>query len=573
MDPRRFTALTDANGNRWVMRQEKRPGQTYGREFVTVFVDDYAKLGMMITRGTTLRVLMMMPLTLRVHCWLPLNQAALANVLKTTQPNISTALRELLQLGALERKRENGVLVYRLPETWLWRGTVGQYHQRRRERAGDSPPVTGGGQGSTISDARQMDIAAVLPPPWAGEPNSLRQIPDDPEPPADQRGPAAASLPDPDPFGDHTPANRRRQRHTQPVARPPESIHSAAIGCGRPRLPEIPPPRRLEPTTPPGGIVMLRIVAAVVLALAASVAQAQPADRPLRIIVPFTPAGTSDIIARIMADAAAPSFPRGIVVENRPGAGGQIGVAEAARAAPDGTTLLQCAFGPCGANPGLYPNAPFDLLRDFRGVIVTAAVRNVMTVRKDLPAQTLAEFIALARATPGGLTYASSGVGASNHLAPELFRGIAGFTLTHVPYRGSGPAITDLVGGRVDIFFDNLPSILPHIREGRARALAAASAQRIPQLPDLATFGEQGVAGMVIDSWFGFIAPAATPDATIAALNAAFARTLADPAVRARIEQTGAIPLGGTAAEADQHMQTEVARWGKVVREANIRAE
>jgi tripartite-type tricarboxylate transporter receptor subunit TctC len=317
---------------------------------------------------------------------------------------------------------------------------------------------------------------------------------------------------------------------------------------------------------------MLRLAAALLL-LASATAWAQPADRPLRIIVPFTPAGTSDIIARIMADAAAPSFPRGIVVENRPGAGGQIGVAEAARAAPDGTTLLQCAFGPCGANPGLYPNAPFDLLRDFRGVIVSAAVRNVMTVRKDLPAQTLAEFIALAKATPGGLTYASSGVGASNHLAPELLRGIAGFTLTHVPYRGSGPAITDLVGGRVDIFFDNLPSILPHILEGRARALAAASAQRIPQLPGVPTFGEQGVAGMVIDSWFGFIAPAATPDATIAALNAAFARTLADPAVRARIEQTGAIPLGGTAAEADQHMRGEVARWGKVVRDANIRAE
>lgn len=318
---------------------------------------------------------------------------------------------------------------------------------------------------------------------------------------------------------------------------------------------------------------MLRLVAAAVLALVAGTAHAQPADRPLRIVVPFTPAGTSDIIARIMADAAAPSFPRGIVVENRPGAGGQIGVAEVARAAPDGSTLLQCAFGPCGANPALYPNAPFDLLRDFKGVIVSAAVRNVMTVRKDLPAQTLAEFIALAKATPGGLTYASSGIGASNHLAPELLRGIAGFQLTHVPYRGSGPAITDLVGGRVDIFFDNLPSILPHIREGRARALAAASAQRIPQLPDVPTFGEAGVAGMVIDSWFGFIAPAATPDATIAALNAAFARTLADPAVRARIEQTGALPLGGTAAEADAHMRGEVARWGKVVREANIRAE
>jgi tripartite-type tricarboxylate transporter receptor subunit TctC len=315
------------------------------------------------------------------------------------------------------------------------------------------------------------------------------------------------------------------------------------------------------------------MLAALLATVAASLAQAQLPDRPLRIVVPFTPAGTSDIVARIMADAASPQFPRGIVVENRPGAGGNIGVAEVARAAPDGATLLQCAFGPCGANPALHANTSFDLLRDFRGVIVSAAVRNVMSVRKDLPAATLAELIALAKATPAGLTYASSGIGASNHLAPELFRGVVGFNLTHVPYRGSGPAITDLVGGRVDIFFDNLPSILPHIREGRVRALAAASAERIPQLPDVPTFAEAGVPGMVIDSWFGFIAPSGTPDATILALNAAFARTLADPAVRERIAATGAIPLGGTAAEADAHMRSEVARWGKVVRDAGIKPE
>jgi tripartite-type tricarboxylate transporter receptor subunit TctC len=312
-------------------------------------------------------------------------------------------------------------------------------------------------------------------------------------------------------------------------------------------------------------------LAACILLAAAPAAQAQLPDRPIRIVVPFTPAGTSDIVARILADAAGQNLPRGVVVENRPGAGGNIGAAEVARSAPDGATLLQCAFGPCGATPSLSVNPGFAMPRDFRGVILTAAVRNVMTVRKDLPAKDLAEFRALMRQQ--NLTFASSGIGASNHLAPELLRGILGAQATHVPYRGSGPAITDIVGGRVDIFFDNLPSILPHIRAGSVRALAAASAQRIPQLPDVPTFAEAGIDGMVIDSWFGFIAPAATPDATVAALNAAFARALADPVVRSRIEAAGASVLGGTPEDADRHMRSEVERWARVVKEAGIRPE
>jgi tripartite-type tricarboxylate transporter receptor subunit TctC len=319
----------------------------------------------------------------------------------------------------------------------------------------------------------------------------------------------------------------------------------------------------------------MRLAAATAaLLLAATQAAAQLPDRPLRIIVPFPPGGTSDIVARIMAEAAAPNVPRGIVVENRAGAGGSIGAAEAARAAPDGSTLLQCAFGPCGATPALAASPGYDLLRDFRGVILSAAVRNVMTIRRDFPATDLAGFVAYVRRPGATLTYASSGIGASNHLAPELLRGVLGAgTFTHVPYRGSGPAIIDLVAGRVDIFFDNLPSILPHITDGRVRALAAASAQRIPQLPAVPTFAEAGLDGLVIDSWFGFIAPAATPDAAIAALNAAFARTLADPAVRARIEAAGATVLGGSAAEADAHMRAEVARWTSVVRAAGIKAD
>lgn len=294
-------------------------------------------------------------------------------------------------------------------------------------------------------------------------------------------------------------------------------------------------------------------------------------ERPVRIIVPFPPGGTSDIVARVLAEAASPHLPRGVVVENRGGAGGNIGAAEAARGAADGTVLLQCAFGPCGANPALYANPGYDLLSDFAPVILTGAVRNVMAVRRDLPATNVQEFLAMARART--ISFGSSGVGASNHLGPELLRSVTGIEMTHVPYRGSGPAITDLVASRIDVFFDNLPSILPHIRAGTVRALAAVSAERLPELPDLPTFAEQGVQGMAIDSWFGFMAPARTPPAAIAALNAAFNRALAEPAVRARLGELGAAPLGGTPEQMGAHVRAEVARWAEVVQRQRIRAE
>lgn len=318
---------------------------------------------------------------------------------------------------------------------------------------------------------------------------------------------------------------------------------------------------------------MRHVLIAIMLLFALPLAAADLPDRPVRIIVPFTPGGTSDIVARVLAEAATPMLPRGAVVENKGGAGGNIGMAEAARGTPDGTVLVQCAFGPCGANPALYANPGYDLQRDFAPVIISGAVRNVMAVRRELPVQDVAGFVALARAQPGSLTFGSSGVGASNHLGPELLRSLLGLEMNHVPYRGSAPAITDLIAGRIDIFFDNLPSILPHIRGGAVRALAAASAARIPELPQVPTFGEGGVQGMVIDSWFGFMAPARTPPAAIAALNAAFARALADETVRRRLAELAVTPVGGTPEQMGAHIQTEVARWAEVVRRNNIRAE
>jgi tripartite-type tricarboxylate transporter receptor subunit TctC len=296
-------------------------------------------------------------------------------------------------------------------------------------------------------------------------------------------------------------------------------------------------------------------------------------DRPVKIIVPFPPGGTSDIVARVVANAASPLLPRGAIIENRSGAGGNIGAAEVARSPADGTVLLQCAFGPCAANPALYAAPGYDLGKDFTGVILTGAVRNVMSVRKDFPAQSVGELIALAKREPGKLTFGSSGVGASNHLGPELLRSVTGVEMTHVPYRGSAPAIVDLSAGRVDIFFDNLPSILPHIRAGAVRALAAAAAERIPELPDVPTFKEAGIDGMVIDSWFGFLAPAGTPAPAIRALNAAFGQGLADPAVKKRLEELGVTPLGGTPEAISEHVRSEAKRWRDVVERNKIRAE
>jgi tripartite-type tricarboxylate transporter receptor subunit TctC len=313
------------------------------------------------------------------------------------------------------------------------------------------------------------------------------------------------------------------------------------------------------------------ILAAALAALLPLGARAQAPERPVRLLVPFPPGGTTDIVARILANGT--RLPAGVVVENKAGAGGNIGTAEVARAAPDGTTLALCTIGTCAINPALYANPGYDLQRDFAPVILLGAVRNVMAVRPGLPAQTLLEVITLVRAQPDLITYGSSGVGASNHLAPELLRGLLGLGWAHVPYRGSAPAITDLIANRLDIFFDNLPSILPHLRSGAARAVAVAAAARVPELPEVPTFAEAGIPGVVIDSWFGVLAPAATPPATIAALNAAFNAALAEPATRARLQEAAVVPLGGPPARLSAQIHDESARWAAVIRQNNIRAE
>ena len=322
---------------------------------------------------------------------------------------------------------------------------------------------------------------------------------------------------------------------------------------------------------------MARALLLAALLLCPLTAAAQLPDRPVRIVVPFPPGGTSDIVARILAAGAGPLLPQGALVENKAGAAGNIGTAEVARAQPDGTALIQCTIGTCAANPFLYSNPGYDLDRSFTPVILTGAVRNVMSVRNGLPARDVRELVALVRGQPGAITFGSSGVGASNHLAPELMRGLLGMNWVHVPYRGSAPAITDLVAGRIDVFFDNLPSILPQIRAGTVRALAVASATRTPELPELPTFAESGVPelaqGLIIESWFGFLAPAGTPRPVVEALNAAFDRALADPALRQRLQEAAVVPLGGPPERMAEHLRSEAARWGQVIRANRISAE
>ncbi|WP_376092564.1 Bug family tripartite tricarboxylate transporter substrate binding protein [Roseomonas sp. CCTCC AB2023176] len=318
---------------------------------------------------------------------------------------------------------------------------------------------------------------------------------------------------------------------------------------------------------------MRRLLVALALALITWPALAQLPDRPVRLVVGSPPGGTTDIMSRLLAEAVDGILPRGAVVENRPGANGNIAMGEVARSTPDGTTLIVCAFGPCGANPALYANPGYDLARDFAPVILTGAVRNVMVVRRDFPARTLQELLAKVRAEPGRVTFASSGAGASNHLGPEMLRTRFGLDWTHVPYRGSAPAITDLIAGNVDVFFDNLPSILPHIRAGSVRPVAVVAAERVPELPDVPTFAEAGAPGVVIDSWFGLMAPARTPPATVAALNAAFSRAMDKPDFAARARAAGITPIRSTPDEMAAHVRAEAARWAEVVRTNGIRAE
>jgi tripartite-type tricarboxylate transporter receptor subunit TctC len=319
------------------------------------------------------------------------------------------------------------------------------------------------------------------------------------------------------------------------------------------------------------GLVWIIVVAAMV-AFPGAHAQTYP-ERPIRLVVPFPAGGTTDIVARVVSQHVSRRLGQQMIVENRPGAGGNTGTELVKRAAPDGYTLSLCTIGTCAINSSIYPSTGYDVQKDFVPVVVIGGVVNVLAVNPQVAARTVKELAQLAKSKPDTLTYGSSGYGTSPHLSGELFKDMAGVEITHVPYKGSAPAIVDLRGGQIDMFFDNSPSILPHVKQGPLRALATTGAARSKALPSVPTMQEAGFAGFVIEPWWGVLAPAKTPPAVVARLNQAINAVLKDPAVVRRFEEVDLNIWGGPPERLATLIRTETAKWGKLVRDRNIKAE
>jgi len=301
-------------------------------------------------------------------------------------------------------------------------------------------------------------------------------------------------------------------------------------------------------------------------------AQELPA-RPIRIVVPFTTGGTTDILARILADQGQGEFGQPVIVESRPGAGGVTGTAQVAASAPDGTSLVIGTPGPIATLPALLPSMPFDPMRDLTPVMLIANVPNIAVVNPGLGITTVIGLIAAARARPGSIHFGSAGIGASTHLAGELFKLMAGVDMVHVPYRGSVPALTDVQGGQIQLMFENLPGAIELVRAGRLTALGVTSPARALAAPDIPTISEAGLPGYSVVSWFSLYAPGGTPPAVIQRLNTGFRRIMAQPAVRQRILDIGAEPADGTPEALGALAREETQRWGRVIREARIMAQ
>jgi tripartite-type tricarboxylate transporter receptor subunit TctC len=301
-------------------------------------------------------------------------------------------------------------------------------------------------------------------------------------------------------------------------------------------------------------------------------AQSYP-NRPIRLVVPFPAAGTTDILARAAAQKLTESLGQAVVVDNRPGAGGNIGSDLVAKSAPDGYTLLMGTVGTHAINPSLYSKMPYDHVKDFVPVVLVAGVPNVLVVNPALPVNSVADLIKLAKDKPGTINFASSGSGTSIHLSGELFKTMAGVDMTHVPYKGSSPALTDLIGGQVQVMFDNLPSALPQIKGGKLRAIAVTSLKRAPALPDIPTISESGLPGFEASSWFGVLAPAGTPGTIVARINAEVNKWLQSADAREKLIAQGAEAAGGSPEQFAAHIRAETDKWAKVVRASGAKVD
>ncbi|MES2251244.1 MAG: tripartite tricarboxylate transporter substrate binding protein [Pseudomonadota bacterium] len=319
----------------------------------------------------------------------------------------------------------------------------------------------------------------------------------------------------------------------------------------------------------------LHCLGAAALALALPTAQAQPGsypEKPIRIVVPYTAGGFNDTMARVFARKLQDAWGQPAVVDNKPGAGTVLGTDAGAKAAPDGYTLVVVGF-PLVVNQYIYPKLPYDTKNDFAPVILGGQTPNLLLVRADSPIKTMADLVAKAKASPGKLDYASAGNGTSLHLAMEYFKSVTGTDMVQVPYKGSAPMVTDLLGGQVDVMFDNLPNAMPHVKAGKMRALAVTTPKRLPDLPNVPTVAEQGYPGFEVAVWYGLAAPKGTPKPILDKLNAELQKALKSDDVKTIFAAQGVDILGGSVGDFEKFFQAQDAKWAPVIQKAGIKAE
>lgn len=315
------------------------------------------------------------------------------------------------------------------------------------------------------------------------------------------------------------------------------------------------------------------VIVIAMIALPALVeAQTYP-NKPVRFIAPFPPGGSTDLLARLVALRLTEAWGQQVVVENRGGAGGTIGVELASKSPADGYTIVMGHIGTFGANPTLYPKLPYDAIRDFAPITLLAMVPNGMVVHPSFPARTVKEFLALARAKPKQVLYGSGGSGSATHLAVVYFELLAKIDLVHIPYKGAGPSIVELIAGHTAMTITGMPALMPHIKSARLRPIGVGTAKRLAVMPDVQTIAEGGVPGYEATQWYGILAPAATPRDIVAKLNADIVKVLQRPDVRERLAADGVLPVGNTPDEFGAHIKSEIARWAPVVKASGARPE
>ena len=316
-------------------------------------------------------------------------------------------------------------------------------------------------------------------------------------------------------------------------------------------------------------LMPVALLAASLLSLPVQAAAAFP-NKPIRIIVAYTPAGTTDILARAIGQKMSETWNQPVIIDNRAGAAGNIGTEVAARATPDGHTLLMGTAGTHGINVSLYRKLSWHPVNDFAPVSLSAMVPNIMVVNNALPVKNVREFVAHVKANPGKLSYGSPGNGSTAHLSMELFKSMTGSTIVHIPYKGSAGVLTDVMGGQIAVTIDNMPPYIPQVKAGKIRALAVSTGKRSSAMPDLPTIAEAGVPGYEAGAWFGLLAPAGTPKPIVAQLSAESARILTLPDISKRSSELGAEPVGSTPEQFAELIKTEIAKWAKVIKDANV---